>query len=171
MTQDPLTLYKLIVLYMLNRVTFPLTRNQITDFIQEKEYTNFFTLQQVMAELIDAGLITAKTIRNRTLLDITEEGLETLRFFENRISDAIKADIDNYLSDKELELRDEVSIQGDYYKSVSGEYEAHLVAKEKGTNLMELTISVPTAEIASSVCDNWQKKNQEIYQYLVGSLF
>ena len=53
MTQDPLTLYKLIVLYMLNRVTFPLTRNQITDFIQEKEYTNFFTLQQVMAERED----------------------------------------------------------------------------------------------------------------------
>lgn len=75
---------------MLNRVTFPLTRNQITDFIQEKEYTNFFTLQQVMAELIDTGLVTAKTVRNRTLLDITDEGLETLRFFENRVSDAIK---------------------------------------------------------------------------------
>ena len=132
MTQDPLTLYKLIVLYMLNRVTFPLTRNQITDFIQEKEYTNFFTLQQVMAELIDTGLVTAKTVRNRTLLDITDEGLETLRFFENRVSDAIKKDIDNYLTEKELELRDEVSIQGDYYKSVNGEYAAHLIAKEKG---------------------------------------
>lgn len=171
MTQDPLTLYKLIVLYMLNRVTFPLTRNQITDFIQEKEYTNFFTLQQVMAELIDTGLVTAKTVRNRTLLDITDEGLETLRFFENRISDAIKKDIDNYLSEKELELRDEVSIQGDYYKSVNGEYAAHLVAKEKGNNLMELTLSVPTEEIAASICDNWQKKNQEIYQYLAASLF
>ena len=33
MTQDPLTLYKLIVLYMLNRVDFPLTKAQITDFI------------------------------------------------------------------------------------------------------------------------------------------
>ena len=163
MTQDPLTLYKLIVLYMLNRVTFPLTRNQITDFIQEKEYTNFFTLQQVMAELIDTGLVTAKTVRNRTLLDITDEGLETLRFFENRVSDAIKKDIDNYLSAKELELRDEVSIQGDYA--------AHLIAKEKGNNLMELTLSVPTEEIAASICDNWQKKNQEIYQYLAASLF
>lgn len=36
MTQDPLTLYKLIVLYMLNRVDFPLTKAQITDFILEK---------------------------------------------------------------------------------------------------------------------------------------
>ncbi len=36
---------------------------------------------------------------------------------------------------------------------------------------MELTLSVPTEEIAASICDNWQKKNQEIYQYLAASLF
>ena len=29
MTQEPMTLYKLIVLYMLDRVSFPLTRAQI----------------------------------------------------------------------------------------------------------------------------------------------
>ena len=40
MTQDPLTLYKLIVLYMLNRVSFPLTKSQICDFILGKEYTS-----------------------------------------------------------------------------------------------------------------------------------
>ena len=33
---DPLTLYKLIVLYMLDRVDFPLTKSQIGDFILEK---------------------------------------------------------------------------------------------------------------------------------------
>ena len=94
MMQDPLTLYKLIVLYMLDRVTFPLTKAQISDFIQEKEYTNFFTLQQVISELIDSGLITARSVRNRTHLVITDEGRETLHFFENRISDAIRQDID-----------------------------------------------------------------------------
>ena len=50
MTQDPLTLYKLIVLYMLNRVDFPLTKAQITDFILEKEYTTYMNLQSVLAQ-------------------------------------------------------------------------------------------------------------------------
>ena len=171
MMQDPLTLYKLIVLYMLNRVNFPLTKTQVIDFMQEKEYTNFFTLQQVMSELEDAGLITAQTIRNRTHLKITSEGQETLRFFGNRISDAIKKDIDDYLSEKEFTLRNEVSVQGDYYKSTTGEYEAHLLAKEKGITLVDITLSVPSPELASSICDNWQKKNQHIYQYLVEQLF
>lgn len=168
---DPLTLYKLIVLYMLSRVDFPLTKSQISDFILEREYTTFLTLQQAIGDLIDAGFITSQTIRNRTHLIMTKEGAQTLAFFSNQISSSIKKDIDEYLKGNELELRNEVSVFSDYYKSTTGEYEAHLVAKDKNINLIDITISVPVEETAVSICDNWQKKNQEIYQYLIGQLF
>ena len=171
MLQDPLTLYKLIVLYMLNRVTFPLTTAQISDFILEKEYTNFLTLQQVINELTDAEMISSQSIRNRTHLAITEEGRETLNFFQNRISEGIKTDINNYFRENEFALRNEVSVLGDYYKSTSGEYEAHLVAKDRGIKLVDITLSVPTEELAASICDQWQNKNQSIYQYLIKELF
>ncbi len=171
MLQDPLTLYKLIVLYMLNRVSFPLTTAQISEFILEKEYTTFLTLQQVISELTDAGMIDTRSTNNRTHLTITEEGRETLQYFENRINDTIKEEIKTYFLEKELALREEVSVLGDYYKATSGEYEAHLIAKERGVNLIDLTLSVPSKELAASICDNWQKKNQEIYQYLIEQLF
>lgn len=168
---EPLTLYKLIVLYMLNRVDFPLTKAQIGDFILEREYTNFLTLQQAIGELIDAGFITAQSIRNRTQLSLTQDGRQTLDFFGNQISNSIKKEIDEYLKDKEIKLRNEISVLSDYYKSTSGEYEAHLVAKDKGIHLIDLTLSVPVEETAIAICDNWQKKNQEIYQYLITQLF
>ncbi len=169
--QDPLTLYKLIILYMLSRVDFPLTKAQISDFILEKEYTNFMTLQQVIGELTDAGLITAQSIRNRTHLLLTKDGTQTLHFFSNDISNSIKQEIDDYFRANEITLRNEVSILADYYKATSGEYEAHLVAKDKGINLIDITISVPVEETAISICDNWQEKNQEIYQYIISQLF
>ncbi len=171
MTQDPLTLYKLIVLYMLNRVDFPLTKAQVGDFILEREYTNFLTLQQAIAELIDAGMVTAKSTRNRTHLAITEEGRATLSYFQNRINDSIKEEIDAFFSENEIEMRNEVSILADYYKSVSGEYEAQLVAKEKDVTVLGITLSVPDEETAAAICANWQRKNQDIYQYLIRQLF
>lgn len=171
MIQDPHTLYKLIILYMLNRVSFPLTKSQVGDFVLGKDYTNFLTLQQVISELIDTKLITARSMRNRTHLAITEEGKETLNFFGNRVSDAIKKDIDEFFSEHEYAMRNEVSVLSDYYKSTSGEYEAHLVAKDRGITLVDITLSVPVEEVASSICDNWQKKNQDIYKYLVENLF
>lgn len=171
MLQDPLTLYKLIVLYMLNKVSFPLSSSQISDFILEKDYTNFLTLQQVFSDLKENSLIASKTVRNRTLFSITEDGMNTLSYFQNRISDAIKEDVIEYLRQNEMELRNEVSILSDYYKSTNGEYEAHLWAKDRDSELVSIKLTVPTEEIASSICTKWQEKNQQIYQYLTEQLF
>lgn len=156
---------------MLDRVTFPLTKAQVGNFILDNDYTNFMTLQQVIAELIDTDLVEAKSNRNRTHLVITDEGRETLSFFENRISDSIKEDISAFFKDNEMEMRNELSILSDYYKAVSGEYEAHLLAKEKDVKLVEITLSVPDEDTASAICANWQNKNQDIYQYIIGQLF
>lgn len=156
---------------MLDRVNFPLTKAQVGDFILEKEYTNFLTLQQAIAELIDADLVSAKSNRNRTHLVITDEGRATLSFFNNRISDTIKEEIDGFFTANAMEMRNEISILADYYKSVSGEYEAHLRAKEKDITVVDITLSVPDEDTAAAICANWQKKNQEIYQYLTSQLF
>lgn len=48
---ESLTLYKLIVLYMLEKVDFPLTNAQISGFILDKGYTTYFHLQQALSEL------------------------------------------------------------------------------------------------------------------------
>lgn len=156
---------------MLNRVKFPITTAQISNYILEKEYTNFLTLQQVISELSEANLINAHTVNNRTHLQITEEGRETLYYFDNRINDIIKTEINEYFHDNEFDLREEVSVLSNYYKSTSGEYEAHLIAKERENTLMEIKLSVPTREVAESICDNWQRKNQDVYQELVRLLF
>jgi len=171
MSQDPLTLYKLIILYMLDRVSFPLTKAQVGDFILEREYTNFLTLQQAISELTDADLVTAKSIRNRTHLELTKEGRETLNFFEKRISPSIKEDINTYFKDNEFELRNEVSVYSNYYKSTTGEYEASLVIREKEIELVNIKLSVPTEDIAVSICDKWESTSQDIYSYIVSKVF
>ena len=152
--------------------TSPLASYNTTgDFILTREYTNFLTLQQVIRELTDTGLVDARTVRNRTQLLLTKDGKQTLDFFSQQISASIRQEIDEYLKENEMELRNEVSILADYYKSTSGEYEAHLKAKEGNVTLVDLIISVPVEETAAAICDNWQKKNQEIYQYLIEQLF
>ena len=107
----------MIVLYMLKRCDDTLSKSQIYDFILEKEYTTFLTLQEVFSELAASDLITEKTMANRTYLEITDEGSQTLEFFGNRINPAIKQQIDEYLRDNSMKLRNEKSILGDYQKT------------------------------------------------------
>ncbi len=172
MNHDQLALYnKLLVLYMLNRVSFPLTQAQIYDFLLERNYVNFLNLQRAITELVDAGFITARSRHNRTYLTITAEGQETLTFFKNRIDTTLKQEIDQFLNANQFKLRNETSVLADYNTVLSGDYEVHLSAREKDVPVVEITLSVPNKETAEAVCINWKKKNQEIYQYLAGQLF
>ena len=121
--------------------------------------------------MIDNQLIIQKTEANKVLLSLTKEGADTLSYFENRISDTIKQEIREFMLENNKKLKNDYSITSNYYKSVSGEYEAQLMAKEKEVLLVDLKISVPTKEIAEDVCLNWQKRNEEIYRMLTQMLF
>ena len=164
------TLYKLIVLTMLDRVDFPLTNAQISDFILTKEYTNYFTLQQVLSELVETELAEVHTVRNSTYYHITEKGKETLNFFGHSVSSAIQEDITKYLKDNAIALRDEMSVRADYFPNNHEEYSVRLRVMEKDSSLIDLTLSVPTENQANSICNNWKKKNQKIYAYLMQEL-
>ncbi len=170
MYSETLTLYKLMVLYMMKKVTFPLTNAQISEFFLDKEYTNYFTLQQVFSELRESKLINVESTHNTSIYEITKEGESTLEFFQNRLSDSIIQDIDDYMEEHKFELRSEVGIISDYYKSTNHDYIAHCMVKEGKSILIELNISVPSAEEAESICNKWKVNNQEIYEFVMRKL-
>lgn len=164
------TLYKLIILTMLERVDFPLTNAQISDFILTKEYTNYFTLQQVLSELVETELLEENTVRNSTYYHVTEKGKETLNFFGHMVSEAIHEDMDTYFRANAIALRDEMAVRADYYENNHEEYNVRLRVMEKESAVIDLTLSVPTESQANSICDNWKKKNQKLYAYLMQEL-
>lgn len=164
------TLYKLIVLSMLQRVDFPLTNAQISDFILTKEYTNYFTLQQVLSELAETQLAEIHTVRNSTYYQITKKGKETVNYFGHMVSAAIQEDIDKYFLDNAIALRDEMAVRADYFENNHEEYTVHLCVIEKDAPVIELSLSVPGKEQANIICDNWKKKNQKLYAHLMKEL-
>ncbi len=167
---EPFTLYKLIVLYMLQKVDFPLTNSQISEFVLGRGYTSYFTLQSVLSELVESEMIRQETVRNCSYFTMTEAGEEALRYFHSRISDPIREDIDRYLQDNKMQLRDEVSVVADYYKNTADEYSVHCVVREKYSNPIELTVTVPDEAQARAACGNWRQKCQEIYEFVMKEL-
>lgn len=170
MLSDPITLYKLMILYMLEHVNFPLTNSQLTDFFLEHEYTTYFTLQQAINELLEAGLLRMESLHNTSRYEITKEGTDTLSFFGNNISSAIVEDIDTYLKENKFRLRSEVGIISDFYKSTNQDYVVHCEVREGKSALISLDLSVPDKEQAEIMCGHWKERSQEIYSYVMKSL-
>ena len=167
MLTEPMTLYKLMNLYMLKQVNFPLTNAQLTNFFTEHEYTTYFTLQQALNELEDAGLVHKEASHNSTRYDITKEGEETLNFFGKNISSAIIEDMDQYLKENKFRLREEVGTTADFYRGTNQDYIVHCEVRENKTTLIRLDLSVPDKEQAETMCNAWKTKSQEIYAHVM----
>lgn len=170
MLAEPMTLYKLMNLYMLHQVNFPLTNAQLSNFFLDREYTTYFTLQQALNELLDAGLVKKETMRNSSRYEITKEGEETLEFFGKNISPAIVSDMDEYLKQNRFRMRNEVGLISDFYKSTNQDYIVHCEVREGKSVLVNLDISVPDKEQAEIMCNHWKDRSQEIYAYVMKSL-
>ena len=170
MIESSFTLYKLIILYMLQNVDFPLTNAQISDFILEKGYTNYFHLQQSLNELEERELIEIEKVRNTTYYRMTKEGKKTLSYFEKEISPEIRKEIDDYMKENSYELRKKASVIADYYRSSGEDYQVRLQVREKKSTIFEVVLSVPTEEAAKKMCLAWENKCQKIYAYLMKEL-
>ena len=171
MGAESIVLYKLIVLYMLDRVNFTLTNSQISDFILEKGYTNYFTLQEAINGLIDSDFVYVSTIRGASHYKITDKGEEALSMFENRIPYAIKQDILDFFEKQQINLRKETEVQSDYYLNDANEYTVSCVINERNEPLLDIKYSVQTQAVAVTKCDNLRLKSTEVYDLLVNQLW
>lgn len=169
MTPDPLTLYKLMVLYMLRQAKFPLSYSHISEFMLGHEYTDHFTLQQALDDLLEAHLARQDKNRHSSTYEITREGEETLVYFGKDISEGIVKDIDTFLSENKLRLRNDVGSRSGYTKTPSG-YAVTCEIREGRDTLIRLELSAPSEKQAEIMCGNWSKASQRIYSYAVKEL-
>lgn len=163
-------LYKLIILFTLNKVDFPMTNLQISNFILEKDYTDYFTIQQSISELIEEDFISCEPVGHNFHYRLTSSGRETLYFFKHSIPTAIQEDILQFLKKNKYALRDEVSVLSEYYEGKKGEFFTRLRVMEQNESIIDMNIAVPSEEQATKMCRNWRSKSQKIYEFTLSNL-
>lgn len=166
----PFTLYKLIILYMLEHAGDALTNSQISEFILDREYTGYFHLQQAISELTEAELVEKQTIGNTSYYRLAPDGKETLGFFEKELSSEIKEEVQIYLKEKGYEIQSQILTPADYYATRQGGFAVRCQIIEKNVALVDLNMTAPSKEAAKAICRSWPDKCQEIYAKIMEEL-
>ena len=95
MSEESLTLYKLMILFMLDNLDFPLTNSQLSEFFVNHGYTSYFHLQQAINELVESEFVRAETIRNTTNYHLISSGKEALSMFHTQTTIHSKRNVVN----------------------------------------------------------------------------
>lgn len=168
--EQTLTMYKLIILYILKHMNGAMTNAQISSFILERGYTDYFTVQEALAELAETDMIKMEKTLNVSRCTLTQEGSEMLDIFLYKITPAIREDIKEFLREKGADFRQSNSYICDYRKNSKGEYNVTLQAQEDKEPVIELKLSVPDEEMAIQFCKKFKDKSADIYSYVMNSL-
>lgn len=166
---DPNTHYKLMILYLLNKIAFMLNDQQIMSFFNENEYADFFTVHELISELTEAKLIELYTTKTNQKYKLTDRGKETLQYFKNELS---KNEIDNlekYIKDNKLKIRTESSITSDY-TAQDDSFIVHLVINDYDKPILNINLDIPDDEVARTICEHWKQKAQSIYSLIIKQL-
>ncbi|MCD7866941.1 MAG: DUF4364 family protein [Clostridiales bacterium] len=168
--ETPFTIYKLIILYMLDHTSDVLSNSQISEFVLEKGYTNYFRLQETFSELVESGLLTRNSKANTTFYTITEEGRHILKYLEQDISREIREEIIEFLAQTGHREKDELTAPASYYINPRGQYVVQCQIMENQDSVLDLCMSMPGLEAAQAFCAGWQEKCFDIYEKIMEEL-
>lgn len=178
MLSDPMTLYKLMVLYLLKHVSYPLTEDRLSEFFIAGNYTDYFRLKEILSQLTESAMIRKNAAATATHYTITPEGEEAFSYFGKRLPSEITEEMDRFLRENRVSIRNEVSINADYFPAadagsgaVSGQdFTVVCEINEGRSRLLTLSFTVPDEEQAKYMCSKWKERSQEIYAYLIRQL-
>ena len=168
---SPLAVYKLIILYLLDKTGTEIAMDRISSFLLEKGYVNFVSLMETYAQIEESGLVRSRVSGDRCFYAITAEGRQTLRLLGGQLSREIRRQADDYLVSEGAALRNEQAVRADCVPAEGGMYNVILRVTEGDTSVMEIRLQVPDKALAEEICRKWPEKNEQIYNSLIENLF
>lgn len=163
-------LYKLSTLYMLSRADYPISTNRLSFFLLKNNYTDYFTFQQGLGELLDDGYVSKALIHGKTMYSVTEEGRNTIHMLKKEISENMREDIDAYIKENKLPIHEDYAVQSHSYQLDLQHYIANLIIEENGFKILEMNVATATEDEAELICANWRESSEELYPLLLSRL-
>jgi len=161
---------KLLLLYIIDKAEKPLTNEEITEFMLENNYMNYFLIQQYLSELTSSKFIEYVHKDDKKIYKMLNKGKITLYYFQDRIPEDIKKYILNNFAKILDEEKRATQIVGEYYKNDKYDYTVNLKLVENEETLFSLYLNVTTEKQAKKICNTWKENTEFIFKNILNML-
>ena len=161
---------KLLLLYLIKLSDKDFTNSEITEFVLEKNYMNFFLVQQYLSELINSNFIQIENKNSKDVYILLEKGEIALSYFEKRIPVQVKEELNKVFNKLEKEKKIETQVVTDYFQKNNNLYVVNLKLVENEDTLFSIYLDVATKKQVDLICDKWKKNPEAIYQSIINIL-
>lgn len=162
---------KLKILYIFYTINIPINNTDITKFVLEKDYMDYFTLQKILTELNEDGFLTIDKVDDKDLFYLTETGKKTVDMFIDKIPKLYRKSIENNFKSLKKEIEKNRQLIGHYFQRKDKDFTVILQAFEDDITVFNLSINVPDEDSAKNIMKKWKENPDKIYSEFINILF
>lgn len=158
---------KLKILYIFKALNVPINDMDLTKFILENNYMDYFTLQELLRELKSDCFIDIDLVQNEESYTLTDIGAESVDMFINKIPQSFKDEINLSFKSLRKAVEKKRELFAHYYQRKDKDYTVILQAFEETVTVFSLSVNVPTASLAKKIVDKWEQHPEKIYSEII----
>lgn len=158
---------KLLLLHILKMSPNALTNDKLTELILDKNYMNYFSLQQYISELIDSEFIEEIKEDSLKKYKLLKQGEISLDLFQSKISNDIIKELSNEFKLQQIIMVRETQIIGEYFPKENNQYVVNLKLVENEEPLFSLYLDVASEAQGEIFCKIWKENTESIYQNII----
>ncbi len=160
---------RLILLYTIRHLP-PCTGVQLQQILFDYNEMNYFDMMFALNDLCANGQAIREAAGGQPVYAITPAGEEALLLFGNRVPASIR----QYIAQKGLlwqaRLKESEQYPHQIRKTEKGDWVLSLSVQEKDAPLMQLTLSLPSYEMAAQMANAWPDKASAFYAHAIHTL-
>lgn len=153
---------KLIVLYCLNRLG-PCSDLQLTQFLFDHDLMNYFEMMFALNDLCDRGQAVRVKKQAGYQYAVTDAGREAMALFGGRVPRSLTALLEKTWEDWKRRFRQEAQSRQKIEQTERGDFRLTLSVMDQDAELMDISLTLPTRELARQLAEQWPRKASEIY--------
>lgn len=163
---------KLILLFIFEKMEFPLTDTSITEIImQNPKWLDYMEFKNALYLLIEAKFLVRDRLGSEMLYTLTQSGRGCITHFYQKIPASIREDITAFATEERPKFKRKQEFTYNYTKNRDGTWLVTLWIKEHLTeNLLEINLKVPTKADAVRMTQSWREKAALVYESIVSAL-
>lgn len=157
---------RLVVLSALDQLA-PCTELQLLQFLFEYDVMNYFDMMFALNDLCAGGQAVRTQKRAGSLYEVTDAGREALALFGSRVPASVKALLKEQSAAWRARFQAEAQALHEIRQTDRGECALDLTVVEQEMDMMRISLTLPTREMANQLAGRWPQKAAEIYETVI----
>ncbi len=156
---------KILVLYLMDRVEYPIDFTQLTDLSLCDGGVDYFDLVQAVADLVETGHLRLEDQR----YSITEKGRRDGRITQDQLAFSLRKKCDGNLARLNGLLRQMDQVRAKILPRPEGGATLQVGLKDAQSELLSLSLYCPTEQAAQNMAAAFRRDPHRVYRAVLGA--